>query len=451
MDFSKIRRVYFLGIGGIGMSALARYLYRSGVEVLGYDREQTELTKKLEAEGINIEYSTELRLAKGPIDVVIYTPAIKAGQREYEFFEEQGTAMLKRSEALELILAGKKVIAVAGTHGKTSTCALIAHICQEHDVELTAFVGGELSGYETNFFYGTSKWVLVEADEYDRSFWRLYPELAVINALDADHLDIYGTYQEMLEAYEVFTYQVHDGGAIFIADTAKTHVNGKWVQGLKTRNIALSFFGVGHAELQARSVEILEGSYAYELKGRKVKLNQPGNHNVYNSLAAIGICSMLGLKLDQIADSIETFKGIKRRYEYKYRTKDVVIIDDYAHHPVEIEKTIEATRRVHNDKILTVVFQPHLYSRTNDLKEGFAKALDRADEVILVDLYPAREQPIEGVSSQTIIELMEKDNKVYISNEKLVEHLKDPKRELILFMGAGDANNYIEELISAYN
>lgn len=451
LDFSKVQRVYFLGIGGIGMSAVARYLYRSGVEVLGYDRESTQLTKKLEAEGIKIEYSTNIRLAKDPIDVVIYTPAIKADQLEFKFFEERGFLMIKRSQALEIILKNKRVIAIAGTHGKTSTSALIAHICNQTDLGVSAFIGGILSGYKTNFFFGKGDWVLIEADEYDRSFWRLYPDIAVINAMDADHLDIYGTHEGMLEAYQVFSLQVKQGGSLMIADTARSFIDEKWKKALSDASIRSLYFGLDKAELKAKSIEVKDGRYQFSLDDIVFKLSQPGIHNVYNTLAAIAVCRELGLEDKRIAESIQSFKGIERRYEICYQDDDVVIIDDYAHHPVELEKTIDATRKMYRDRKLTVVFQPHLYSRTKDLKEGFAKALDESDEAVLVDLYPAREKPIEGISSESILELMELEHKVYINKDEVVKYLSEPRREVILFMGAGDANRKIEELILEYS
>ena len=450
IEFSDVKSVFFLGIGGIGMSALARYLSSSGVKVSGYDRESTTLTKKLEAEGIGIVYSEELELDVDSIDVVIYTPAIGKEQFVYQLFEKRKAMMLKRSDALKEILRHKKVIAIAGTHGKTSTCALLAHICKEHQLNVTAFVGGVMSGYETNFLYGTSDWVIIEADEYDRSFWRLYPEISVINAMDADHLDIYNTHEEVIEAYKVYSLQTKKAGTVFISDTAIGHVDDAWRKQLEDLPVECKTFGLGNADIQGHDLRVESGMYQFAIDGFFLKINQPGEHNVYNTLGAVAVARKLGLSDDKIASSLLSFRGIERRFEYRLKKEDLIIIDDYAHHPIELEKTIDAVKTLHPKKKVTVVFQPHLYSRTNDLKEGFAKALDKSDEVILVELYPAREQPIDGVSSKSILDLMKLENKVYIKKEELEQHLQYPKRDLLLFMGAGDANRYIERIIAVY-
>jgi len=448
--FSEVKRVFFLGIGGIGMSALARYLSKSGMHVSGYDRESTTLTKKLEAEGINIVYSDELKVDVESIDVVIYTPAIGSDQFVFQYFEKRNAKMLKRSEALKEILKHKKVIAIAGTHGKTSTCALLAHICEDHDLQVTAFVGGVMSGYETNFIYGSSDWVIMEADEYDRSLWRLYPHIFVINAMDADHLDIYHTHEEVIEAFKVYSLQTQMDGVVFISDTASRYVDETWEDQLASQQIELKTFGLGEAQLQGDDLRVEDGMYQFSLDGSQVKINQPGEHNAYSTLGAIAVARRLGLSDEKIRSSLLSFQGIERRFEYKLKREKSIIIDDYAHHPVEIEKTIDAARVLYPSKKLTVVFQPHLYSRTNDFKEGFAKALDKADEVILVELYPAREEPMAGVSSETILDLMVLENKVYIKKEELEKHLLKPIRELLLFMGAGDANRYIEKVVAVY-
>ena len=446
--FSEVKHVFFLGIGGIGMSALARYLSMSGMNVSGYDRESTTLTKKLEAEGINIVYSDQLKVDVDSIDVVIYTPAIGNDQTVFQYFEKRQILMLKRSEALKEILSYKKVIAIAGTHGKTSTCALLAHICKEHGLSVTAFVGGIMSGYDTNFFYGTSEWVIVEADKYDRSFWRLYPTISVINAMDADHLDIYNTHEAVLDAYKVYSLQTQKEGTVFISDIAFSYVDKKWSEQLSKSAIELNSFGLVDADIKGTNLAVRDGMYEFLVEKSLIKINQPGEHNVYNALGALAVARKLGLTDDQISASLLSFKGIERRFEYKRRANESIIIDDYAHHPIEIEKTIDAVRALYPQRQVTVVFQPHLYSRTADLKEGFAEALDKADEVILVELYPAREKPLKGVSSETILDLMKLENKVYIKKEELEQHLQYPVRELLLFMGAGDANRYIDRIIA---
>jgi len=399
---------------------------------------------------MQITYSEDFDCDVDSIDIVIYTPAISKDQKVFQYFHSRGAVIVKRSEALEKILEQKKVIAIAGTHGKTSTCALLAHICKDHDLETSAFVGGLMSGYETNFIYGSGDWVIVEADEYDRSFWRLYPDIAVINALDADHLDIYDTHEAMIAAYKVFTLQIQEGGRLYVSDFSLGYIDEEWKQELKQRRITLTSFGIQEVDVRAQDVHVQDGKYHFSIDEKIFRISQPGLHNVYNSLGALAVARDLKLTDDEISQSLLSFRGIERRFELRLQNGDVTIIDDYAHHPVEVEKTIEAVRMLYPEKSVTAIFQPHLYSRTRDLKEGFAKALDKADEIILVELYPAREQPIEGVSSLSILDLMDNESKVYVKKEKLEKHLSNPRREILLFMGAGDANRLINDIIIDY-
>lgn len=450
IDISK--NIFFLGIGGIGMSALARYFHRSGHKVSGYDRDETVLTKKLEALGIKIQYVFDETHLENPIDIVVYTPAIKPAQKEFQYFSSRNIVMKKRSEMLALLFEGKKVIAIAGTHGKTTTSALLAHILHYCKFGASAFVGGIMSNYDSNFIYGSSPWVIVEADEYDRSFWRLFPHIAVIQAIDADHLDIYGTEEEMIEAYKVFTLQMKNGGKLFVADKAAVKMSASWEQALREKEIEIMHFGFSKAATLSISMESSEGGNSFKIEGENVQyeLSLGGAHNVQNAVAAIGVAQNLGLTASEIQAALKNFRGIQRRFEYVLRTEKAVIIDDYAHHPKEIDAAIVAARNHHPSRKLTVVFQPHLYSRTQDFMDEFAQSLTAADEVILVELYPAREEPIEGVDSIKLLELVEKDEKYFVPKEELIAFLKTKERPLILLLGAGDVYKLIDELKRTY-
>lgn len=444
--------IFFLGIGGIGMSALARYLHMSGHKVSGYDRDRTKLTKKLEASGIQIQYSFDDTLSKDSVDMVIYTPAIKPDQPEFYYFSSREIEMKKRSEALKEILSKRKVIAVAGTHGKTSTSAILAHVLHYNSFGASAFVGGVLTNYETNFIFGETDWVVIEADEYDRSFWRIYADVAVIQAMDPDHLDIYGTGEEMIKAYEVFTLQMSEGGRLFVANEAFSKMSAAWLGELEKKQIEVSTFGTHAGDLTTISLDEDEGVSEFRITsdGPNYRLQLPGMHNVQNALAAIAIARHLGLSDDEIAKAIETFEGIERRFQYVLRSEETVIIDDYAHHPKEIDAAIAAAKAHHPERRLTVVFQPHLYSRTSDFMDEFAEALSKSDEVMLVELYPAREKPVEGINSHALLAKVEMPNKKFIPKAELITELVSPKRELILLLGAGDVYKLIEELKDAY-
>lgn len=446
------QNIFFLGIGGIGMSALARYFHRSGHRVSGYDRDNTVLTKKLVALGINIQYDFDESLIEDPIDIVVYTPAIKPTQREFQYFLDRKIEMKKRSEVLELLFKGKQVIAIAGTHGKTTTSALLAHILHSCDFGATAFVGGIMSNYDSNFIYGSSPWVIVEADEYDRSFWRLYPHIAVIQAMDADHLDIYGTEKEMIDAYQVFTLQMKTGGHLFIAEEAALKVSDSWRKNLVDQEIEITQFGSSSDSDLVITMASSEYGSSFDIAGIKetFELSLGGAHNVQNAVAAIGVALKLGLSSTKIAESLRGFRGIERRFEYVLRTQHTIIIDDYAHHPKEIDAAIAAARNHHPGKRITVVFQPHLYSRTRDFMEDFSISLAEADELILVELYPAREEPIEGVDSIKLLELIDSEEKNYVPKEELISFLKLKRRQLILLLGAGDVYKLMGKLKEAY-
>ncbi len=450
-----LKKVYFLGIGGIGMSAVARYLNNSGVEIHGYDRDQTTLTEQLEDEGMKIHYQEDTSLIPGDIELVIYTPAIPSTNREWQYLNTLDLHILKRSEALKVILADKKVIGVAGTHGKTSTSSMLAHLLHSQGFESSAFIGGILKNYDSNFIYGDSDWAIVEADEYDRSFLRLYPEVAIIQAMDADHLDIYGDKSSIVDSFQQFTFQIKEGGSLWVRDDINEFwSNQEWLEALEVKNINVKKFGFDNhgCDLHAHDIEKKNGEMQFVMQDDKdkwiCKLIMPGRHNIYNATAASAVALQLGLNKENVINGLASFEGIKRRYEILYNEGGVTMIDDYAHHPVEIAAAIEATKRHFPDRHLTVIFQPHLYTRTRDFKEGFASSLDQADRVKLLDIYPARELPIEGVSTQMIIDLMENEEVTLYSKETLVESIEPEEIDVLLVLGAGDIDKLLTKILN---
>ena len=450
---SESRHIFFLGIGGIGMSALARYFHLEGNRITGYDREITPLTKKLGALGIEVLHNLDEDTVLDKVDLVIYTPAIKKDQIEYQYFSRRGVQMEKRSESLMKILKDRKVIAVAGTHGKTTTAALLAHILTYAGQEVTAFVGGIMSNYQSNFIHGTSEWVIVEADEYDRSFWRLFPEIAIIQAMDADHLDIYGTHEEMVNAYRVFTSQIKDDGHLFVESrVAQKYITDSWQQDLSGKGVGIMTFGLDSGQVMPSNLKEKDGTNHFSLDNNEIEfsLSLAGQHNVQNALAAIAVARYMNVSDRIIAEALEAFSGISRRFEYILRSDQAVIIDDYAHHPKEIEASIKAAREHHPNRQLTVIFQPHLYSRTRDFLSEFGMALSLADETILVDLYPAREKPIPGIDSEALLTRVKNPNKAFVPKSRLVQYLKEKNRSLILLLGAGDLYKMNKEIIAVY-
>lgn len=450
INIESCQHIYFLGIGGIGMSALARYLNFKGIKISGYDRDRTELTKKLEAEGMLIHYVDDVEMIPTDIDIVIYTPAIPVDQGEYVHLSSSGIIMLKRSEALKNLLTTKKVIAVAGTHGKTSTSAMIAHVLHSQGVAISAFIGGILKNYDSNFIYGDSDWVVIEADEYDRSFLRLFPDLAVVQAMDADHLDIYGDKDHIVESFRDFTLQIKPNGKLWVrSKISEFWSDENWKEALELNQVGLSAFDYSDLSAAIYSDDLIQanGQTSFDLciddQRVRCELQMPGLHNVVNATGAAAIALQMGLSLDQIAQGLASFKGIQRRFEFVHRSEELVIIDDYAHHPVEIEAAIKGTRSHFPDRKLTVVFQPHLFTRTRDFQDGFAAALDQADEVYLLDIYPARELPIEGVTSELILSLMHLKNKYKSLKEELIVQLDKDQIDVLLILGAGDINKLV--------
>ncbi|MEZ4948784.1 MAG: UDP-N-acetylmuramate--L-alanine ligase [Saprospiraceae bacterium] len=437
-----IKRMYYLGIGGIGMSALARYFHKRGVEVFGYDKTSTELTKQLEEEGMDIHYDDNPEKIPHNLDVVVLTPAIPNENLEKKWLVESGIPIKKRAEMLGLISRNKKAVAIAGTHGKTTTSSITAHLLRTGGIDCSAFLGGIAANFNSNFVDGDSDWVVIEADEYDRSFLQLHPEIAAVISMDPDHLDIYGTEEEILAGgYLAFINQVNPEGRVI--------VNEQFAHLIEIRTIETLGFGGG--KIQIQNVKAESGFMHFDLKSddfeyHGLKFPLPGKHNVFNASIAVSIASQLGIKEDRIRMGLESFKGIKRRFEILANSEGRVYIDDYAHHPTELEAAIDAARMFYPGKKLTGIFQPHLFSRTKDFASGFAKALDKMDEVLLLDIYPAREKPIPGITSETIFELMQLKAKKLIKKENVVTAVKEMNIEVLMSLGAGDIDTLRKQL-----
>ena len=447
IDISDIRKAYFIGIGGIGMSAIARFFHGRGVHVSGYDKTATALTHALSAEGIEIHYTDDASLCPADADVVVYTPAIPKDNKIMAYCKQQQMNLLKRSDILQVISKGTFNICIAGTHGKTTTSTMVAHILRDTGFGCNAFLGGISTNYQTNFWSDPNPVCVIEADEYDRSFLKLYPNIISVSSMDADHLDIYGTAEAMEDAFIQFTGNLKENGLLLTR------------KGLNRED---EFNPSGHltyalddaaADVHAFSLQINNGSYVFGVKGKDwqmegLQLNMGGMHNVENSLVAIAIAKHLGIEEEKIKSAVASFAGVKRRFEYIVRTPSLVYIDDYAHHPEELRALITGAKDMYPSKKCTIIFQPHLFTRTRDLVDGFAASLDLADEIILLPIYPARELPIEGVSSEMIMERMK--GKVVLKNKNELEALIiEMQPELLLTAGAGDIDTMIEPLKNA--
>ena len=445
--------VYFIGIGGIGMSAIARFFQNAGVKVSGYDKTPTILTKELEASGIAVHYEENVELIPKKVDLVVYTPAIPAEQKELVYYKENGYKVVKRSDVLQIISESSFNICIAGTHGKTTITTMVAHLLRHSGFGCNAFLGGIAVNYGTNFWSSEKNVCVIEADEYDRSFLKLNPDVAIITAIDADHLDIYGTAEAMEQAFIDFSKRVRPGGLVlgkFGLERSKE---------LKNQHYLSYSLQNESADIYATNIRMMNGSYEFDviLKDNRlenVKLNMGGMHNVENVIAAIAVASYLGIENDKIKVAVESFKGVKRRFEYLIKNDKIVFVDDYAHHPEELRALINGAKTLFKQKKCTVIFQPHLYSRTRDLAEGFAEALDLADEIILLPIYPARELPIEGVSSEMILNKMKSNNKKIMTKEEVVDWVKNVYiksvnkefGEILITAGAGDIDMLLEPI-----
>ena len=449
----KMNEVYFIGIGGIGMSAIARFFHAGGVKVSGYDKTPTVLTKELEVSGIKVHYEENVELVPKNVDLVVYTPAIPAEHKELVYYQTNGYKVVKRSDVLQIISQSSFNICIAGTHGKTTITTMVAHLLRDSGFGCNAFLGGIAVNYGTNFWSSERNVCVIEADEYDRSFLKLSPDVAIITAMDADHLDIYGTAEAMEEAFIDFSKRVKLEGLLVRQFGLK---RGKELNA--DRHLTYSLQNES-ADVYAANIRMMNGSYEFDVmmkdnKLENVRLNMGGMHNVENAVAAITVASSLGIENDKIKAAIENFRGVKRRFEYVIRNERLVFIDDYAHHPEELRALINGAKTLFKQKKCTVIFQPHLYSRTRDLAEGFAQVLDLADEVILLPVYPARELPIEGVSSEMVLDKMENEHKRVLKKEELISWIQqDYARtlnkefgEVLITAGAGDIDMLVEPM-----
>ena len=444
IKLDDIERIYFLGIGGIGMSALARYFLANNFEVAGYDRDQSDICISLINDSCQILFDDDPRIIPTSFreknkTLVVYTPAISKNNKLIKYFIDQDYLLCKRAEILGTITQNLECLAIAGTHGKTTISSLLAYILSDNLIDCSAFLGGIATDFDSNLRIGSEDVAVVEADEFDRSFLKLSPNWALISSMDADHLDIYGTAHNLVESFRLFSDMVEDGNLIV-------------KEGLDMPSKYTYALGSDTADFSAKNIRVEGGAYYFDLvypKGvcENVITGLPGIHNVENALAAFSMAYIQGLSVSGIVDSIASFSGVKRRFEYHVKTDNQIYIDDYAHHPKEIEVAIRSVRDLFPNKELTVIFQPHLFTRTRDFMDDFAKSLSFADHVMLLNVYPARELPIEGVNSQVLL------NKITVKNKGLYDKSKFPeaidKSPVIMTLGAGDIDELIQP-IKAY-
>jgi UDP-N-acetylmuramate--alanine ligase len=457
MSLDRIEIVYFLGIGGIGMSAIARYFHAQGKTVLGYDRTSTALTTELQMEGMDVHFDdTVLEIpmiikhtAKEKI-LVVWTPAIPRDSNELNWFADNGYTMKKRSEVLGLITESTRTIAVGGTHGKTTTSSLIAHILTHSGVGCNAFLGGITGNYKSNLLLnGSSDITVVEADEFDRSFLTLSPTISVITSMDADHLDIYGSDEYVKEGFNLFAQKLKPGGTLFVK-AGLPLVR----EAMPDQTEVLTYTIDDSADFRSRDVRVENGKYVFtfqspEQKIENLHLGLAGRHNVENATVACAVALKMGVTEDQLREALANFKGVKRRFEYVYESNDTVIIDDYAHHPEELRAAIGSARELFPGKKITGVFQPHLFSRTRDFADGFAESLGLLDEVILLPIYPARELPIPGIDSHMLLDKIFGNVKKHLEKSELLAELTRSKPEVLLMLGAGDIDTLVEPAVAA--
>ncbi|KJD32403.1 UDP-N-acetylmuramate--alanine ligase [Tamlana sedimentorum] len=443
MNLSNIHTIYFVGIGGIGMSALARYFQANNKQVVGYDKTETEITKSLEALGVKVHYNDDVFYAssfKNEDTLVVYTPAIPKTHGELNYFFDNEFQVLKRSEVLGIITKNTFCLAVAGTHGKTTTTSILGHLMNECNVPLTAFLGGITENYNSNLILKGNEVSVVEADEFDRSFLTLSPNLACITSMDADHLDIYGSKDELTKSFEDFTKQLKPNGKLFVKN------------GLPLKGIT---YGIeDDADYSVKNIKIENGTYVFDVKTPETVLenlhfNLPGRHNLSNALIALAMSVEYGCPHQQLAKALASYKGVKRRFSYHIKTDHLVFIDDYAHHPEEINAVHQAVREMYPNKKVLAIFQPHLFSRTQDFANEFAISLAKFDALLLLDIYPARELSIKGVNSSWLLSKIDNNNKKLVSKEKLINEIKSIQADVVLTIGAGDIGAEVEHIKNA--
>lgn len=454
MNILNYKLYYFLGVGGIGMSALARFFKHYKKEVIGYDKTVTTLTNQIQEEGIFCHFDENINSLESILTnyskedvLVVYTPAIPKEHTEYQFLVRNNYTILKRSVVLGEISKQFKTIAIAGTHGKTTTTTLVTHLLKSAGINCFSFMGGISKNYNTNLLLGdindSSAYMVVEADEYDRSFLTLQPQIAVITSVDADHLDIYGNADQVKEGYALFAKQVKEGGILIV----KKNVNND----LKQLNKPIIYSLNLDTEYCAESITVENAQFSYNIKSpveaiNNVTLGLPGLHNIENSIAAVAIAQQIGIKSDVIKSALRSFSGVKRRFDYRVKTENLIYIDDYAHHPEELKATITSVKKLYPAKKITGIFQPHLFSRTRDFIDDFATNLDLLDECILLEIYPAREKPIEGVNATWLLSKMKLKNKRLMTKQQVLDEIKNEVPEVLITMGAGDIDSLIEPL-----
>ncbi len=445
MDLTNIQRIYFLGIGGIGMSALARYFNLHGKTVSGYDKTRTGLTDELEREGIVITFEDSIETLDPKADMVIYTPAIPKDHLQYNWYLQHHFNVVKRAQVLGMAANSMFNISIAGSHGKTSTSSITAHLLQTADKSVAAFLGGICINFNSNFIDG-NEYAIAEADEFDRSFLHLEPNIALITSVDTDHLDIYGNLEAIEDSFHQFCNKVRNGGVLITNKSVPEKILNKDV---KNYRYSLSD---ASADFFTKNLKIGNGAYIFDVVYpggviENVISYYGGRHNIENALGAIAIALQLNISPEQIKEGIATFKGVRRRFETQVRNEKYIYVDDYAHHPRELDATLSAAKELYPDKKLTVIFQPHLFSRTKDLCDEFAASLSHADDLILLDIYPAREKPMEGVTSKIIFDKVTIPAKQLATKDELIGILKNRKDlQVVLTVGAGDIDTKVVEI-----
>lgn len=442
MNLNGIHNVYFIGIGGIGMSALARFFVANCKHVAGYDKTQTDITDSLSALGVEVHFEDAIsninsNFLNPESTLVVYTPAIPVNHIELTYFKTNNFQVFKRSKILGIITENTFCLAVAGTHGKTTTTSILGHLMKECNVPVTAFLGGISENYNSNLILNGTEVSVVEADEFDRSFLTLSPDMACITSMDADHLDIYGDASELIKSFEDFSKKVKTDGKLFVK-------NGLPLNGIT--------YGIeDDADYSIQNIKIENGTYVFDVKTPKtilenLQFNLPGRHNLSNALIALAMSVEYGCPHQQLAKALASYKGVKRRFTYHIKTDKLVFIDDYAHHPEEINAVHQAVREMYPDKKVLAIFQPHLFSRTRDFIDDFAKSLSNFDEVILLDIYPARELPIEGVTSSWLLNKITNQNKKLVNKTDLVYQIHQSNAQVILTIGAGDIGEEVKHI-----
>jgi len=457
MNLKNLHSVFFLGIGGIGMSAIARWFNHIGVPVYGYDKTPSPLTEALESEGMQISYEDDSSIVPEPFKtsgadkLIVWTPAVPQTSKLHKYFEANGFAIKKRAAVLGMITRNMETVAIAGTHGKTTTSSIVAHLLKNAGHNTAAFLGGLTQNYKNNLILHDegsteSPVVVVEADEFDRSFLHLHPDLSIVTSIDPDHLDVYGDAEQLMEGFAAFIRLTNPDGKLIIHQNAYEKIKQKEIG-----TTPIYLYGLHSGNIHADNIKIGTTSFSFDYIAADQRidglvLEVPGFHNIENALAAIAVAIHYGLSKEAIIDGIGTYKGVKRRFEKIYNSDRITYIDDYAHHPEEIKAFLQSVKAMYPDKKITAVFQPHLFTRTRDFASGFSKSLSLADEVILLDIYPAREQPIAGITSEMLLHEITSPNKCVISKDDLLTHLDQHTPAVLVTIGAGDIDRLVKPI-----